>query len=235
MFFRSRGFDDEPLHCWDMALPIYYRVQVTLYFFHLFRLFQINFVYSILVVAVWYIIWSNIGKVEEHIDSIDFLPSMSAQGSQDDLRQESGHKEALIVSANFTSSNRGLFAGFLIFVITLALIIIQLFLLNGECGDGNASISRWIAQATDWSIYAILMIATIAAYVKLAELEVNPDPISFLDDLLLFICIPSFILYALVSLTAEVVQESDGGWGLYIQPLKVNYKYYPKISIEKCA
>ena len=153
---------------------------------------------------------------------------MSAQGSQDDLRQESGHKEALIVSANFTSSNRGLFAGFLIFVITLALIIIQLFLLNDECDDKNISIARWIAQATDWSIYAILMIATIAAYVKLAELEVNPDPISFLDDLLLFICIPSFILYALVCLTVEVVHESEDGWGLYIQPLKVNYKYYLK-------
>ena len=30
---------------------------------------------------------------------------------------------------------------------------------------------------------------------QIAGLEVNPHPISMLDDLLLFLCIPSFFLY----------------------------------------
>ena len=36
-------------------------------------------------------------------------------------------------------------------------------------------------------------------YIKIAHLDINPHPINFLDDLLLFICIPSFFMYCLFS------------------------------------
>ena len=38
---------------------------------------------------------------------------------------------------------------------------------------------------------------------KIAHLEVNPHPISMLDDLLLFICIPSFFLYTFFKIAPE--------------------------------
>ena len=39
---------------------------------------------------------------------------------------------------------------------------------------------------------------------KIAHLEVNPHPISMLDDLLLFICIPSFFLYTFFKIAPEL-------------------------------
>ena len=38
---------------------------------------------------------------------------------------------------------------------------------------------------------------------QIAHLEVNPHPISMLDDLLLFICIPSFFLYTFFKIAPE--------------------------------
>ena len=40
-------------------------------------------------------------------------------------------------------------------------------------------------------------------HLQIAHLEVNPHPISMLDDLLLFICIPSFFLYTFLKMAPE--------------------------------
>ena len=40
---------------------------------------------------------------------------------------------------------------------------------------------------------------------KIARLEVNPHPISMLDDLLLFICIPSFFLHTFFNLAPQAL------------------------------
>ena len=174
------------------------------------------------MVAVWYVMWSNIGNVQEHINSIDFLPSVSAQGSEEELHRTSGHKDAMIIFANFTSSMKGLFAGFLMVVITVSMLILHFFLLD-ECDIEDYATSTWIANATEWTSYGVMIIATIAAYIKVAQLDVNPHPISFLDDLLLFLCIPSFILYALVCLIPDLFPGSMDLDYLITQLLTVSF------------
>jgi hypothetical protein len=37
---------------------------------------------------------------------------------------------------------------------------------------------------------------------------VNPNPISFLDDMLLFICLPSFFLYGIFNMIAAIGYET---------------------------
>ena len=55
------------------------------------------------------------------------------------------------------------------------------------------------------SIMLVGMIAaTIWSYYSIAKLDINPNPISFLDDLLLLICIPSYFLYGLLNIISGV-------------------------------
>ena len=154
---------------------------------------------SILVVGV---MWSNIGQVEDHRNSLEFLPSVSQQSSTEDLQKMSGHKEAMIIFADCTSSLKGLFSGVLLFAISLALLIIH-FVLKNSCEEEN--VSNLIASVTEWTLYTTMLLVTIWAYIKIAKLEINPHPISLLDDLLLLICIPSFVLFALVCFIPDII------------------------------
>ena len=43
-----------------------------------------------------------------------------------------------------------------------------------------------------------MILASISLYLNLYKLDVNPHPISFLDDLLLLICLPAFFLYCVL-------------------------------------
>ena len=61
---------------------------------HWFYPFSIEF--SILIVAIWYILWSSIGKVDAHKNNIEFLPisAVTPHGSQQSLhRTQDGHKD----------------------------------------------------------------------------------------------------------------------------------------------
>ena len=58
------------------------------------------------------------------------------------------------------------------------------------------------------SIMLVGMIAaTIWSYYSIAKLDINPNPISFLDDLLLLICIPSFFLYTILNCASGIFGE----------------------------
>ncbi len=50
----------------------------------------------------------------------------------------------------------------------------------------------------------------LQVYIKIAHLDINPHPINFLDDLLLFICIPSFFMYCLFSAMPVMADENTG-------------------------
>ena len=55
------------------------------------------------------------------------------------------------------------------------------------------------------TVLSILILATLYAYYIIAQFDVNPNPISFLDDLLLFCCLPSFFLYTAVCLSPTLL------------------------------
>ena len=53
-----------------------------------------------------------------------------------------------------------------------------------------------------------MTVASIWVYYYMTKLDVNPSPISKLDDMLLFLCIPFFLLYCIMNLVAAFGQES---------------------------
>jgi hypothetical protein len=54
----------------------------------------------------------------------------------------------------------------------------------------------------------LMTVAVILAYRKLTQLDVNSHPISLLDDLLLFFCIPAFFLYGIFSIVPAMLKNN---------------------------
>ena len=57
-------------------------------------------------------------------------------------------------------------------------------------------------------MYCAMILASLWAYYGVYKLDINPNPISFLDDLLLIICIPSFFLLGLLN----IISGAGGQW-----------------------
>lgn len=58
--------------------------------------------------------------------------------------------------------------------------------------------------------------ATVLAYRQLGQLDINPDPVSQLDDLLLFACLPSFFLYGVFGVVPAMVYRNYMSLGVVI-------------------
>jgi hypothetical protein len=163
-------------------------------------LYPFSIEFSILVVAIWYILWSSIGKIEEHKNDMDILPSVSLEGSMEDLHRTKGHRQNMILFADCTKSFSGLLFGV---VLVVLVIVFSLIVIINE-GNCDPSFTVSLGHALKIAVLIILIIASIIAYYTIAQFDVNPDPISFLDDILLFLCFPSFLLYCLIALGPSI-------------------------------
>ncbi len=136
--------------------------------------------------------------------------------------------DALYLYADCHSTMKGLFFG-LLFTVAAIIGIVIFFILSESCDAED--MSRHVNNGFEASMFVIMIIASIwvraiiatnfaainnlfpflQTYWKLASLDVNPHPISLLDDLLLYMCIPSFFLYAVVHML-PMVTDSRGNW-----------------------
>ena len=133
--------------------------------------------FNILIVAIWYILWSSIGKIDQHKNNLEFFPtSITPQGSMENLQRTAGHKEAQIVFADCSSSNTGLFLGAAMMV---TVIITSIFVLVRE-GGCEPDLAVVVGNSLQICIISILIIATSYAYYVIVKFDINPHPISFL-------------------------------------------------------
>ena len=58
--------------------------------------------------------------------------------------------------------------------------------------------AKYVNDAIESFMLMTMITTSIWAYYSVFKLEINPNPISFLDDLLLLICLPSFFAYCLL-------------------------------------
>jgi len=180
----------------ERVYPIF-RVSVWLY------PFSIEF--NILVVAVWFILWTSIGNIQDHKESLEFLPSITPQGSMENLARIEGYKQASTLFADCTSSNGGMFAGILsVIAVTITCVVLL------TMSDCDYDLNQNISNSMRIVVFAILIATSAYCYYIVACLEVNPHPISLLDDMLLFFCMPAFFLYGIVSMGPLIVNTLDG-------------------------
>ena len=121
------------------------------------------------------------------------------------LFRTEGHRQAQILFADCSSSNTGLFAGSSILVLV---VVVSIFVLVRE-GGCDPELALEVGNSLQIAILSILLIATIYAYYVIIHFDINPHPVSFLDDLLLFFCLPSFFLYAFICLGPSIAYEFE--------------------------
>ena len=126
--------------------------------------FSIEF--SILVVAVWYIMWSHIGQIHEHYDSLDFIPTDSGSGIDESFQQ--GHKNAMILFADCSSSTRGMFLGLVVLVLTVIGCIIVVVIMD-ECNSNDVI---EITIGAEMVLFVIMTMASLAFYFKIGNLDI---------------------------------------------------------------
>ena len=78
------------------------------------------------------------------------------------------------------------------------------FILENACQsvhhDTKACIDvLWINDSIEYVIITSMIIASLLVYKGIFKLDVNPNPISFLDNLLLLICLPAFLLLCILN------------------------------------
>ncbi|XP_015593570.1 uncharacterized protein LOC107266975 isoform X2 [Cephus cinctus] len=162
-------------------------------------LYPFTIEYSILIVGILYIIWNNIGDCKRGGgSSAEGVPCPPLAGP------EAGSN--IILHADCTHTNRGLFGGILVLVASIVSIIL-FFIAVAE--PEYAAIGIWANQVTEAVLLTVMTLSAILAYRKIIRLDVNHHPISLLDDILLFIAIPAFFLYAIFSIV-PAAQKRDG-------------------------
>ena len=112
----------------------------------------------------------------------------------ENLARIEGYKQASTLFADCTSSNGGMFAGILsVIAVTITCVVLL------TMGDCDYDLNQNISNSMRIVVFAILIATSAYCYYIVACLEVNPHPISLLDDMLLFFCMPAFFLYGIVS------------------------------------
>ena len=110
--------------------------------------------------------WSHIGQIERHKDSMDFLPSGgSLRSSLTDLstfNRTEGHKQALVMYADCSSSTKGMFGGLVVLVVS----VIWCIVVNIVMDDCNFNIYIPFTQMVMSIILLLMIIASIVLYTK---------------------------------------------------------------------
>ncbi|KFB37957.1 AGAP000074-PA-like protein [Anopheles sinensis] len=182
--------------------------------------------FNILIVGLLYMIYANISKCPkkitvkghkghggshhghgsvhgDHVSKgggsvLDFDgKSVCSEHCDDTLDHEAQVKSRLVVYGDCQHASRGLFAGLILVVATIVVIILFHIASRDDDYRDTGILLDGIFEVT---VLGIMILATIAAYFQTSKLDINPHPISRLDDVLLFIAIPAFFSETLFSM-----------------------------------
>jgi hypothetical protein len=65
-----------------------------------------------------------------------------------------------------------------------------------------------VNAVTELTLLVLMTVSVAAAYRQMTKLDINKHAVSLLDDLLLFLCIPAFFLYAIFSIMPAVQSQN---------------------------
>lgn len=151
--------------------------------------------YNIILAGVWIIVWQNVGTEPSH--HFPRRESMPDSG----LPQDANYHSNLVVSADCHAANKGLFAGFFLLLTSIVLLVIAQVAFSGPNYHDIESI---IFLAQDTVLIAVSLLAVTWGYVEISKLDFNVHPITLLDDVLLYLPLPFYFVYYIMSLTADV-------------------------------
>ena len=168
--------------------------------------FSIQF--NILIVGIWYIMWHNVANVDHIAESeYRFVPDKTYMRM---VKMSTTPDKPLFSHDDIKTSYSGIFIGVILLVIALTGIALYAFLQNSDTCS-HQRIGSYLGESFMICMLFSMTIVGFYCYGELAEFDVNPNPVEFLDDLLLFICIPSFILLAISESTPVLFKMKEKG------------------------
>ncbi|XP_059616510.1 proton channel OtopLc-like [Phlebotomus argentipes] len=172
--------------------------------------------FCILIAGIYYIIWANISQCPKkhsaaghHDDPHDHHDQKHMGNGADDsvstydhcVNHDINFKSHIVVHADCHSASRGLFAGMILIVMTIVIIILFFVAVNE---DDYFELGITMNSSFELAVLILLIITVLMAYFQTAKLDVNTHPMSKLDDVLLFIAIPAFFLETIFSMVPAI-------------------------------
>ncbi|GJQ77447.1 hypothetical protein Trydic_g20844 [Trypoxylus dichotomus] len=176
-------------------------------------LYPFSVEFNILMVGIIYLLWANIASCKQNFEHND-KAAENARDCASDLEEIPEKESNITIHVDCHSSSRGIFAGIVIFIVLVVTIILYFVATSDERFE---EMGTTINRATMLAVQSIMLIAVIWAYSYTANLDVNPNSIPPLDDVLLYVAIPMFYLNLIFSMAAVVYFEN----GLYVAYLIV--------------
>uniref|UniRef100_A0A6P7FKQ1 Proton channel OtopLc-like n=1 Tax=Diabrotica virgifera virgifera TaxID=50390 RepID=A0A6P7FKQ1_DIAVI len=165
-------------------------------------LYPFSVEFSILVVGVLFVIWQNIEQCEDaENEDLSTLPCSIL--SELPLPDKEGN---VVIHADCHSSNKGLFGGFVVLVLTVVSSILFFIAVYDE--DKDAVIGLTINLVTSIAILSVMFLACIFAYRQITKLDFNTASHNVLDIVLLFVCIPAFFLNGVFSIIPAIINKN---------------------------
>ncbi|CAH0759136.1 unnamed protein product [Diatraea saccharalis] len=167
-------------------------------------LYPFSVEFNILIVAIYYIIWSHIG----HCHNEESTESETSSLMDNNVcriptaHEDNDYTSNIVIHADCHASNRGLFLGLILTVVIAGMLIIGYVF--SSVGEDFLKIGHMLNDYTMLALHSVLLFAVVIAFNQLRKLDINEHPISLLDDVLLFICIPAFALETTFSLLATI-------------------------------
>ncbi|KAH6936398.1 hypothetical protein HPB50_016458 [Hyalomma asiaticum] len=153
--------------------------------------------YNIILAGVWFIVWQNVGTEPSH----HFARRESVSESSAEQQHDASYHSNLVVSADCHAANKGLFAGIFLLLTAIVSLVIGQVAFSGPDFDGVESI---IFLVQDTCPHRGVPLAVVWGYVKISKLDCNVHPITLLDDVLLYVPLPFYFVYYIMSVTADV-------------------------------
>ncbi|XP_049521557.1 proton channel OtopLc isoform X2 [Dermacentor silvarum] len=169
----------------DLFSPAYIKPMPYLY------PFAIEF--NLVLAGVWFIVLQNVGtsahKYCRHDSTAEACSAVTQEAAENNL----------IINADCHSANRGLFAGF---VVLLGSVVVMIIFYVALLENSSTGVAVYLGQ--EGVLIGLAFFACLLAYGRVATLDVNSHPITMLDDFLLCIPIPFFFAHATLVAIAEL-------------------------------
>ncbi|CAG9090885.1 unnamed protein product [Plutella xylostella] len=165
--------------------------------------------FNILIVAVYYIIWTNIGSCD-YDDEEDVNISLGDTKSVCKIptaAEENDFSSNIVIYADCHASNRGLFVGLIMMVLIIGNLILGFVF--GSIGDEFLKLGNTLNELMNLILHVSMLLAAVIAFNQTRKMDINEHPISLLDDVLLFVCLPAFFMEIAFSLIASISLENS--------------------------
>ncbi|KAF8790530.1 proton channel OtopLc-like isoform X2 [Argiope bruennichi] len=166
--------------------------------------------FNLLLAGVWFIVWQNIGTEHSHSNPHHLRHTIS----QDELgSDEITYQSNLVINADCHSANKGLFTGLFLLLTTIVTVIVFFVAMSTKGYEPQAVIIHTVQEG---GLTMIGMLAVIVAFYQIRKLDLSEHPITFLDDVLLFVPLPFYFIHGIMSVMAEYSNENYSRLALHI-------------------